>query len=124
MICGMYDPPHPGEELREDMLPGMGWSVSEAARRIGLRERTLREILEEKRGISWRTARLLEKSVGSTASCWRALQEGYDAWHAQSPTERRVRERARNMWIATQRKRKAPASCRCAAFSDVASRLL
>lgn len=31
----MFDPPHPGELLREDVLPAMGLSVAAAAKQLG-----------------------------------------------------------------------------------------
>lgn len=31
----MFDPPHPGESLREDVLPAVGMNVSELARHLG-----------------------------------------------------------------------------------------
>ena len=31
----MFNPPHPGETLREDVLPALGLSVTEAARQLG-----------------------------------------------------------------------------------------
>ena len=35
-------PTHPGEILREDIIKGLGLSVSEAARRLGLSEKAIR----------------------------------------------------------------------------------
>jgi len=32
----MYNPPHPGETLREDVLPALGLTVAEAARQLGV----------------------------------------------------------------------------------------
>ncbi len=33
---GMFKPPHPGETLREDVLPALGLTVTEAARQLGV----------------------------------------------------------------------------------------
>lgn len=30
----MYHPPHPGEALRDDVLPALGLSIAEAARQL------------------------------------------------------------------------------------------
>jgi len=32
----MYNPPHPGEMLKEDVLPALGLSVTEAAEQLGV----------------------------------------------------------------------------------------
>ena len=37
----MHNPPYPGETLREDVLPAMGLSVTEAAKQIGVTRATL-----------------------------------------------------------------------------------
>ncbi len=38
-------PVHPGEILREDVLPTLGLSVSEAARRLGISRQQLHRVL-------------------------------------------------------------------------------
>jgi len=35
-LDSMFDPPHPGEILREDVFPEMGLTVTEAASQIGV----------------------------------------------------------------------------------------
>ena len=32
----MFNPPHPGETLREDVLPALGLTVTEAAAQLGV----------------------------------------------------------------------------------------
>jgi len=32
----MFNPPHPGETIREDVLPEMGLTITEAAKQIGV----------------------------------------------------------------------------------------
>ena len=49
-------PTHPGAILREDVLPAMGISVSEFARRIGVSRQMLHRILAESHGITPETA--------------------------------------------------------------------
>ncbi len=41
----MHNPLHPGETLREDVVPALGISVTEMARRLGLARETLSRIL-------------------------------------------------------------------------------
>ena len=41
----MFNPPHPGETLLEDVLPELGISIAELARRLGIGRSTVREAL-------------------------------------------------------------------------------
>ena len=41
----MHNPPHPGETLREDVLPALGISVAEAARQVGVSRVALSRVL-------------------------------------------------------------------------------
>jgi addiction module HigA family antidote len=45
-------PTHPGAILREDVLPALGLSVSEAARQLGVTRQTLHRIMAEKASIT------------------------------------------------------------------------
>jgi addiction module HigA family antidote len=44
----MHNPPHPGETLREDVLPALGVSVAEAARQLGVSRVALSRIISAK----------------------------------------------------------------------------
>lgn len=55
----MYNPPHPGETLKEDVLPALGLTVTQAAEELGINRVTLSRVLNGKAGISiapWRCA--------------------------------------------------------------------
>ena len=45
-------PTHPGAILREDVLPALGLSVSEAARQLGVTRQTLHRIMAERVSIT------------------------------------------------------------------------
>jgi len=47
----MYDPPHPGEIIR-DAVRAEGWTVAEAASRLGVTRNTLSRVLNGKAGVS------------------------------------------------------------------------
>ena len=72
----MYDPPHPGEVIRELCLNGM--ERGEAAKRLGVPEPELRQLLEGRAGISPRMALKLEAAGWSNADYWMRLQSGHD----------------------------------------------
>ena len=48
----MYNPPHPGESLREDVLPAIGMSVSGLARHLGYSRGQLSTVLNGRAAIS------------------------------------------------------------------------
>lgn len=76
-------PTHPGEVLREDVLPAINISVSEAARQLRVTRQTLHRVLSGKAGISPEMAVRLGKFCGNGAGLWLRLQQSYDLWHAE-----------------------------------------
>ena len=79
---GNRSPTHPGEILREDVLPALAITVSEAAEGLGVSRQTLHRILAEKLAVSTAMALRLGKFCGNGASIWLARQRSYDLWHA------------------------------------------
>lgn len=71
-------PVHPGEVLLEDYIKPMGISVRALALALHVPYSRLREIVDEKRGISADTALRLERYFGSEAQGWLNLQTAYD----------------------------------------------
>ncbi|WP_250532461.1 HigA family addiction module antitoxin, partial [Caballeronia sp. ATUFL_F1_KS39] len=41
----MFNPPHPGETLREDILPELGLTVTQAAEQLGVTRVALSRVL-------------------------------------------------------------------------------
>lgn len=80
----MFNPPHPGETLREDVLPALGLTVTEAARQLGVTRTALSRILNGHAGISPEMARRIEAWLGpergGRAELWLGLQMDYDLW--------------------------------------------
>ena len=58
-------PTHPGELLREDILPAMGISVGEFARRIGVSRQVMHRILAETHGLTPEMALRMDDSSGT-----------------------------------------------------------
>jgi addiction module HigA family antidote len=71
-------PIHPGEMLREDILPGANLSVSAAAKRLGVSRQMLNDIVCEKRPLSAAMCLRIAKLFGSTPDFWMRLQATYD----------------------------------------------
>lgn len=82
-MARMHNPPHPGETLREDILPALGLTVTQAAQELGINRVTLSRVLNGKAGISVDFALRLEAWLdGPSAESWLKGQLAYDLWQA------------------------------------------
>ena len=63
----MFNPPHPGEIVRDDCLIPLGLSVADGAKRLGVSRQSLSELLNGRNGISATLALRLEKAGWSIA---------------------------------------------------------
>ncbi|WPO98941.1 HigA family addiction module antitoxin [Pseudomonas sp. HR96] len=79
----MFNPPHPGEALREDVLPALGLTVTSLARHIGYSRGQLSTVLNGRAALSADLALRLELAGLGTASVWIAQQGAYDLWQAR-----------------------------------------
>ncbi len=83
----MHNPPHPGETLRDDVLPALGLSVTDAAVQLGVTRAALSRVLNARAGISPEMALRLERWLGvehgGRAGVWLGMQAAYDLWQAQ-----------------------------------------
>lgn len=84
----MHNPPHPGETLREDVLPALGLTVTAAAEQLGVSRAALSRVLNGKAGITADFALRLEAWLGvehgGRADLWIAKQAAYDLWQARN----------------------------------------
>ncbi|MBI1182119.1 MAG: HigA family addiction module antidote protein [Alphaproteobacteria bacterium] len=71
-------PTHPGEILREDVLPALGRSKAELARLLGVSRQTLYDLLNEKQPVTTAMALRIGKLCGNGAAFWLRLQAAYD----------------------------------------------
>lgn len=80
----MFNPPHPGETLKEDVLPALGLTVTQAAEELGINRVTLSRVLNGRAGVSIDLALRLEAWLdGPTAESWLKGQLAYDLWQAE-----------------------------------------
>lgn len=80
-------PTHPGAILREDVLPALNLSVSEAARQLKVSRQTLHRVLAGKAAVSPEMAVRLGRFCGNGPGLWLRMQQTYDLWHAQQRLE-------------------------------------
>ena len=76
-------PVHPGEILREDVLPTLGLSVSEAARRLGISRQQLHRVLACTHPITTDMALRIGKFAGNGPGLWLRMQQAYNLWYAE-----------------------------------------
>lgn len=76
-------PIHPGEILREDVLPALRLSVTDAAKQLGIARQTLHRILAERAVVTPEMAVRLGKFCGNGPGLWLRLQQTHDLWHAE-----------------------------------------
>ena len=76
-------PTHPGEILREDVLPSLKLSVSEAARRLRISRQTLHRIMAGTHPVRPDMAVRLGKFCGNGPRFWLAMQQEHDLWLAE-----------------------------------------
>jgi antitoxin HigA-1 len=91
-----FNPPHPGDTLREDILPGLGLTVTEAAAQLGVTRPALSRVLNAKAAISPEMALRLEGWLGvergGDARLWLEQQGAYDLWRVRKAGMPRVKK--------------------------------
>jgi addiction module HigA family antidote len=71
-------PTHPGEVLREIVLPSLGKPKAEIARLLGISRQTLYDILAERQPITPEMALRIGKLCGNGPEIWGNMQQAYD----------------------------------------------
>ncbi len=86
-MSSMFNPPHPGLTLRDDILPALNLQIGEAATHLGVDRSTLSKVLNGRAAISpamaLRIERWLGRDHGGAAEVWLAQQAAYDLWQAR-----------------------------------------
>lgn len=65
------------------MLPALGLSVSEAARRLGISRQQLHRVLACTHPITTEMALRIGKFAGNGPGVWLRMQQAYDLWNAE-----------------------------------------
>ena len=76
-------PMHPGELLREDIIPAVKQPITRIAAGLGVSRQHLHAILSERKPVSPDMALRLAAMFGGSADLWMRLQGAYDVWHAR-----------------------------------------
>ncbi len=84
----MFNPPHPGETIRELCLKPLGLTVTDAAKGLGVSRKTLSSLLNGRFGIAPEMAIRLSKAFGGSPESWLIQQAQYDLWQVQGQEEK------------------------------------
>jgi addiction module HigA family antidote len=71
-------PVHPGEIIKQDILPSSGLSVTAAAKTLGVSRQMLHGILAERKPLSAIMCLKISRLFGSTPEFWMRLQAACD----------------------------------------------
>ncbi|WP_440682311.1 HigA family addiction module antitoxin [Cysteiniphilum halobium] len=82
----MFNPSHPGEILKHDILEALDEkiTITEAAKRLGVTRSNLSNLLNCKMSVSIDMAIRLSQATDTTAEFWINLQTQYDLAQARS----------------------------------------
>ena len=80
-------PAHPGELLREDVLPALRIGKAEFARLLGISRQHLYDLLNGRKPVTPVTAVRLGKLLGNGPDLWVRMQAAHDTWHAVRETD-------------------------------------
>ena len=85
----MYNPPHPGEFIREIYLQPFALSARKVAESLKVSPSTFNRLLNGESNVSPEMALRLSRALGRSPESWMAMQDQYDLWHAQQRVDLR-----------------------------------
>ncbi|HBP5599368.1 TPA: HigA family addiction module antidote protein [Pseudomonas aeruginosa] len=83
----MHNPPHPGELLREDVLPALHVSIEQLALHLQTSYEVLSQVVNGSSPISKDLAARLEGAGIGKARHWLAMQSAHERWLAENPQQ-------------------------------------
>lgn len=82
-LAKMRQPTHPGAVLREDVLPGLGMTVTEFAEKLRVSRQMVHGILAERHAVTPEMAARIGKLLGNGAGLWLRMQQAHDLWRVE-----------------------------------------
>lgn len=83
----MFNPPHPGEILKELYLEPLDLTVTKTAAGLDITRKTLSSFLNGRSGVSTEMALRLSEAFETTPEHWLNLQQEYDLWQAEDKVD-------------------------------------
>ncbi|HEY4298694.1 MAG TPA: HigA family addiction module antitoxin [Paraburkholderia sp.] len=87
----MHNPPHPGEMLKEDVLPALALTVTEASEQLGVSRVALSRVLNGRAAVSAEMAIRLGQWLENDPEIWLSAQLQYDLWQAKQQSTAKVK---------------------------------
>lgn len=81
-------PTHPGEILREDVLPALKMTQTEFAQRLDVSRLSVSELLHGKRSMTPEMAARVAKLLRGAPEIWLRMQAARDLWEIQADQDR------------------------------------
>jgi addiction module HigA family antidote len=85
-----FRPPHPGEVLKQDILPELDMTVGQLAAHLGVTRATVSDLLNERKDVSHTMAIRLGKAFQNGTRFWLALQMQHDLWRLEQEAVHQV----------------------------------
>ena len=86
----MFNPPHPGEVLK-DALEGLPMTITAFAAHIGISRVQLSRVLSGRAAITPELSIKLSQAFGQpTLNIWFKMQNKYDFWHASQGKRKKI----------------------------------
>lgn len=79
----MYNPPHPGEFIREVYLEPLDISYRTVAAKLKVAPSTFNRLIKGQSNISSEMALRLSKTLGRSPESWLIMQNNYNLWQAR-----------------------------------------
>ncbi len=89
----MYNPPHPGEFIKEVYLSPFDISSRKVAEKLKVSPSTFNRLIKGENNISPKMALRLSKTLGRSPESWLSMQDAYNLWHAKKNVDLREVER-------------------------------
>jgi antitoxin HigA-1 len=87
----MHNPPHPGEILKEDVLPELGTSVTAAAAHLGVSRVAFSRVVNGRAAVSADLALRLADWLPPSAESWLRMQAVFDLWKASKKRRPKIK---------------------------------
>ena len=79
----MYNPPHPGEFIREVYLEPLGISYRTVAAKLKIAPSTFNRLIKGQSNINSEMALRLSKTLGRSPESWLIMQNNYNLWQGR-----------------------------------------
>jgi len=86
-----FEPPHPGEYIRNDVLPALDMTITQLADHLGVTRATLSALVNCKSDLSHEMAQRLGMAIRNGTRFWFTLQMQRDLWLAEKQKKIHVR---------------------------------